>query len=181
MDKMTNVEKASREIALRMLALCQQFMDTAKAVRIAGPNATTWLQVSDDDIDGEFFIDVEGGSTQAINPATRYRQGQELLTQIVPMIAQMGYDPEPATKAALSYMGLNPEHILIRPPAPPAMPGMAPEQAMPGQPGMMPEDMAMMQQMGGTPPMAMGNEATQQVMDMGGAPLPGATEGATLY
>jgi hypothetical protein len=181
MDKMTNVEKASREIALRMLALCQQFMDTAKAVRIAGPNATTWLQVSDDDIDGEFFIDVEGGSTQAINPATRYRQGQELLTQIVPIIAQMGYDPEPATKAALSYMGLNPEHLLIRPPAPPAMPGMGPEQAMPGQPGMMPEDMAMMQQMGGTPPMPMGNEDTQQVMDMGGAPLPGATEGATLY
>jgi len=180
MDKMTNVEKASREIALRMLALCQQFMDNAKAVRIAGPSATTWLQVSEDDIEGEFFIDVEGGSTQAINPATRYRQGQEMLTQIVPVIAQMGYDPEPATRAALSYMGLNPEQILVRPPAPPVMPGMAPGQEMMGQPGMMPEDMAMMQQMAGTPPMVMGNEATQQVMDMGGAPLPGAIAGGMI-
>ena len=36
MDKMSNVEKASREIAVRMLALCQQFLDTAKAIRIAG-------------------------------------------------------------------------------------------------------------------------------------------------
>jgi hypothetical protein len=180
MDKMTNVEKASREIALRMLALCQQFMDNAKAVRIAGPSATTWLQVSEDDIEGEFFIDVEGGSTQAINPATRYRQGQEMLTQIVPVIAQMGYDPEPATRAALSYMGLNPEQILVRPPAPPVMPGMAPGQEMMGQPGMMPDEMAMMQQMAGTPPMVMGNDATQQVMDMGGAPLPGATAGGMI-
>jgi hypothetical protein len=176
MDKMTNVEKASREIALRMLALCQQFMDNAKAVRIAGPNATTWLQVSEDDIEGEFFIDVEGGSTQAINPATRYRQGQELLQQIVPILAQMGYDPEPATRAALSYMGLNPEHILIKPTPPPAPP-------MPAGPEMgMQDPMAMMQgQMGDTPTMPMGNEATQQVMDMGGAPLPGATEGGMLY
>jgi hypothetical protein len=177
MDKMTNVEKASREIAIRMLALCQQFMDNSKAVRIAGPSATTWLQVSEDDIDGEFFIDVEGGSTQAINPATRYRQGQEMLQQIVPILAQMGYDPEPATKAALSYMGLNPEHILVRPTPPP----MAPMQ--PGMEQGMPQDpMAMMQQqMGATPPMPMGNEATQQVMDMGGAPIPGATAGGTLY
>lgn len=174
MDKMTNVEKASREIATRMLGLCQQFMDTSKAIRIAGPSAATWLQVSEEDIDGEFFIDVEGGSTQAINPATRYRQGQEMLMQIVPAIAQMGYDPEPATRAALSYMGLNPDHILVRAPQP-AAPAM-PEQGMPQDP------MAMMQgQMGATPPMPMGNEATQQVMDMGGAPLPGAIEGGTLY
>ena len=169
MDKMTNVEKASREVALRMLALCQQFMDNAKAVRIAGPNATTWLQVSEDDIEGEFFIDVEGGSTQAINPATRYRQGQEMLQQIVPVLAQMGYDPEPATRAALSYMGLNPEHILVKPTPPPAPPMPAgPEAGMQGQ-------------MGATPGMPVGNEATQQVMDMGGAPLPGAVEGGTLY
>jgi hypothetical protein len=177
MDKMTNVEKASREIAIRLLALCQQFMDNSKAVRLAGPNAATWLQVSEEDIDGEFFIDVEGGSTQAVNPATRYRQGQEMLQQIVPALIQMGYDPEPATKAAISYMGLNPEHILVRPTPPP----MAPMQ--PGMEQGMPEDpMAMMQQqMGATPPMPMGNEATQQVMDMGGAPLPGAVEGGTLY
>ena len=176
MDKMTNVEKASREIAIRMLALCQQFMDSTKAVRIAGPNATTWLQVNEDDIEGEFFIDIEGGSTQAINPATRYRQGQELLSQIVPILGQMGYDPEPATRAALSYMGLNPDHILVKPTPPPAPPMPAgPEAGMPDQ-------MAMMQgQMGATPPMPMGNEATQQVMDMGGAPLPGAVEGGTLY
>jgi hypothetical protein len=36
-------------------------------------------------------------------------------------------------------------------------------------------------QMGATPGMPVGNEATQQVMEMGGAPLPGAVEGGMLY
>lgn len=186
MDKMTNVEKASREIAIRMLGLCQQFLDNAKAVRIAGPQAPTWLQVSEDDIEGEFFIDVEGGSTQAINPATRYRQGQEMITQIVPMLTQMGFDPEPALRAAISYMGMNPEHILVKPePAPQALP----DQQMPGlgqpvapfQMGQAPMSPEMVAALAGSQPMPpAGNEATQQVADMGGAPLPGATLGATL-
>lgn len=166
-DKMANVEKASREIAIRMLALCQQFLDAARAVRIAGPNAPTWLQVSEDDIEGEFFIDVEGGSTQAINPATRYNQGQQMITQIVPMIAQMGYDPEPALRSALQYMGFNPDHVLIKAPPPPAP--MMPEQGM--MPGMPAEQ----------PGMVPGSEMMQQLSDMGGAPIPGAEAGGTLY
>lgn len=161
-DKMSNVEKASREVAIRMLGLCQQFLDSSKAVRIAGPNAVTWLQVSEDDIEGEFFIDVEGGSTQAINPATRYRQGQEMITQIVPMLAQMGYDPEPALRAAIGYMGMNPEHILVRPemPAEPALPEVPPtlQGQMPAEPGMM-----------------------QQLSDMGAPPVPGAEAGNILF
>jgi len=186
MDKMTNVEKASREIAVRMLALCQQFLDNTRAVRIAGPTAPTWLQVSEEDIDGEFFIDVEGGSTQAINPATRYRQGQEMITQIVPMLAQMGYDSEPALRAAISYMGMNPEHILVKPtPAPQPLP----DQQMTGMElsgGQMPEtgqglSPEMISQMMAQQGMPAGNEATQMVQDMGGAPLPAATDGGITY
>jgi len=161
-DKMSNVEKASREVAVRMLGLCQQFLDSSKAVRIAGPSAVTWLQVSEDDIEGEFFIDVEGGSTQAINPATRYRQGQEMITQIVPMLAQLGYDPEPALRAAIGYMGMNPEHILVKPemPAQPALPEVpaAMQGQMPAEPGMM-----------------------QQLSDMGAPPVPGAEAGNVLF
>jgi hypothetical protein len=170
---MANVEKASREVAIRMLGLCQQFLDTAKAVRIAGPSAVTWLQVTEDDIEGEFFIDVEGGSTQAINPATRYRQGQEMVMQIVPMLAQMGYDPEPALRAALGYMGMNPENILVRPEVPeqpmlPEVPAAMQEQ-MPMDAGMMPPQMA-------TDPGMM-----QQLSDMGAPPVPGAEEGNILF
>lgn len=178
MDKMTNVEKASREIAIRMLGLCQQFLDNARAVRIAGANAPTWLEVTEDDIDGEFFIDVEGGSTQAINPATRYRQGQEMITQIVPMLTQLGYDPEPAVRAAIGYMGMNPEQILVRPQTAPEAPVESPETGMPGGQMMSPELMAALA--GSQPMPSAGNAATQEVADMGGSPLPAATLGSSL-
>lgn len=123
MEKTVNVERASREIATRMLALCQQFLDDARAVRIAGPDAPTWLQVSADDIDGEFSVDTESGSTQSINPAQRAAQGLDILNNIVPALANFGYDPHNAIRMAITYLGLNPDHLLIRPepqPAPPA-------------------------------------------------------------
>jgi hypothetical protein len=154
---MTNVEKAARELATRMLALCQQFLDNGRAIRIAGPNATTWLQVTDADIEGEFSIDTEGGSTQAVNPATRANQGRELITAFVPMLAQLGYDPEPTLRTALQYMGLNPDHMLVRAQMP-AQP-VAPEAAMGG--GQM-------------------DPETATMMAMGAPPVPAATEGGLV-
>jgi hypothetical protein len=170
-DKLMNVERAAREVATRMLALCQQFLDNSKAIRIAGPDAPTWLQVTDVDIEGEFSIDVEGGSTSAVNPASKARQGQEILTQIVPMLTNLGYDPEPTIRQALSFMGLNPDNILVRPaqtapdisaPAAGQMPAMAPTGPEMGMP---------------IPDMVQGNEATQQMSDMGGSPMPLSTMG----
>ena len=170
-DKLMNVERAAREVATRMLALCQQFLDNSKAIRIAGPDAPTWLQVTDVDIEGEFSIDVEGGSTSAVNPASKARQGQEILTQIVPMLTNLGYDPEPTIRQALSFMGLNPDNILVRPaqtapdisaPAAGQMPAMAPTGPEMGMP---------------IPDMVQGNEATQQMLDMGGSPMPLSTMG----
>jgi hypothetical protein len=177
MDKMSNVEKAAREIGTRLLALCQQFLDTEKAIRIAGPNAPEWLRVSQTDIEGEFSIETEGGSTQAINPATRARQGVEIMQNVVPMLAQLGFDPSNAMRTALTYMGLNPDHLLVTPPPPepaPAAPmapesmGMPPEMA-----GMAPGMPAPMAPTGGMDEAMM----MQQLMDMGGAPIPAATEG----
>lgn len=178
MDKQVNVERASREIGTRLLALCQQFLDTGKAVRIAGPDAPQWLQVSSEDIEGEFSIETEGGSTQAVNPLTKARQGMEILTQIAPMLAQMGYDPENAVRSALSYMGLNPDHLLVRPQPQPAPAG--PEAGMP--PGMeqgLPPEMMGMPPMG-EPPLDMNNPAIAQLMGLGGAPMPGVAEGESL-
>lgn len=133
MDKMQNVEKAARELGTRMLGLCQQFLDNEKAIRIAGPDAPEWLRVSQSDIEGEFSIETEGGSTQAINPATRARQGVEIMNNVVPALTQLGFDPTNAMRTALTYMGLNPDHLLVRPPAPPAEAPMDP--AMPAAGG----------------------------------------------
>lgn len=166
LDKMTNVEGTSKEIAIRMLALCQQFLDNARAIRIAGPNAPTWLQVTEEDIEGEFYIEIEGGSTSAINPATRARQGQDMLVQIVPMLVQLGYDPEPTLRTALSYMSLNPDNILVKVQQPP-MPPM--DQASQGQ---MPQGAPQVQ-----PQPDQNSAQLQQLLAMGGSPVPLATEG----
>ena len=147
MEKMVNVEKASREIGTRILALCQQFLDENKAIRIAGPEAPTWLSVSAEDIDGEFSVDAEGGSTQAINPAARARQGLEMLQNIVPTLANFGYDPSNAIRTAITYMGLNPDHLLVVPQQPPAPEGQAPAPEAAGpQPDISPELEAMFEQ-----------------------------------
>lgn len=134
MEKMANVEKASREIGTRILALCQQFLDEGKAIRIAGPNAPEWLQVTPEDIDGEFSVDAEGGSTQAINPAARAQQGLELLNNVVPALTNLGYDPSNAVRTAITYMGLNPDHLLVRPEPQPAPEQAAPEGQAAGSP-----------------------------------------------
>ena len=152
MDKQVNVERTAREIGTRMLALCQQFLDSGKAVRIAGPDAPMWLQVSTEDIEGEFSIETEGGSTQAVNPLTKARQGMDILTQIAPMLSQMGYDPENAIRSALTYLGLNPEHLLVRP-QPPAPPAGMPAGMPPGMPPMP----------AGQAPDMMGSPATPEV------------------
>jgi hypothetical protein len=134
MEKTVNVERASREIATRMLALCQQFLDDNRAVRIAGPEAPTWFNVTPEDIDGEFSIEAESGSTQSINPAQRAQQGLDILQNIVPALANFGYDPHNAIRMAVSYLGLNPDHLLVRPePQPqPEQSAPAPEQVPPG-------------------------------------------------
>ena len=190
MDKQVNVERSSREIGTRILGLCQQFLDDDKAIRIAGPDAPMWLQVSTADIEGEFAIDAEGGSTQAVNPLTKARQGMEILTQIAPMLTQMGYDPENAIRSALSYMGLNPDHILVRATPPEQMPpsagGMPPDMGQgmdPGmEPGMMqepsPDMMAAPQQ--GAPPVDLNNPNIARLMGLGGPPMPGVAEGEQL-
>lgn len=177
LDKMSSVEKASREIGTRILALCQQFIDEGRAIRIAGPNAPKWLQISVDDIDGEFAIEAEGGSTQAINPATRARQGLEMLQIVVPALTNLGYSSEPALRTALSYMGLNPDHLLVSAQAAAPEAPMAPEAGAP-----MPQDMlAMLAQQGGAPVSPeMNSPMMQDLAAMGAPPVPAAGEGGVI-
>jgi hypothetical protein len=155
LEKLTNVEKAAREIATRMLALCQQFLDNTRAIRIAGADAPLWLEVDDTDIEGEFSIEVEGGSTSAINPQTRARQGFEMLQVIIPALVQLGYNPEPTLRTAISYLGMNPDNMLVKAEVPPmpesgSISPTGPEMGIP-QPSMSPDILGQLEQMGGTP------------------------------
>jgi len=149
-SKIASVEAAASDIGNLILLLCQEYLDEPTAVRISGVQGASWSDVTKEDIWGEFLISVEGGSTRAINPATREQQGLRTLGDVVPALVQLGYDPEPALRMALRDLGYDPELILVRAPAPEA------EGISPGSPT----------QAGGPP------TSGEQIMAMGGPALP---------
>lgn len=155
-SKIASVEAAAAQIGNLILLLCQEYLDEPTAVRIAGVQGATWSEVSKDDIWGEFLVTVEGGSTRAINPATREQQGLRTLGDVVPALLQLGYDPEPALRMALRDLGYDPDLILVRPQQP-AMPAGGPAGAAPAE--------------GGAP------MTSEQVMAMGGPSLPAEMQG----
>jgi hypothetical protein len=180
-DKLAAVEAGISGIGQRILLLCQEFLDDNRAVRIAGANGTMWLQVSASDIFGEFRVSVEGGSTRALNPATRAQRGIQTMQTVIPALSQLGYDPTNAMRMALRDMGYDPNYIMVlAEPAPEEAPmgevpmegEMAPEMAPIAEqtPPSLDQLMAQMQ-----PPAQAPVEQIQQ--EFGGPGVPGATNG----
>jgi hypothetical protein len=112
-DKIMAVEQAAASVGQVILLLCQEYLDEPTAIRVSGFEKAVWPEVTKSDLYGEFRVSVEGGSLKALNPATREQQGMRLLNEVVPALAQLGFDPEPALRAALKDLGFNPEQMLI--------------------------------------------------------------------
>jgi hypothetical protein len=128
-DKITSIEDAASQIGNVMVLLCQEYLDEPTAIRISGDENAIWTEVSKSDIFGEHAVAVEGGSLRALNPATREQQGLRLLNEVVPLLVQFGYDPEPAIRNALRALGYRPDEMLIMAPQPQGELGM--ESGMP--------------------------------------------------
>jgi len=144
-DKIMSVEEAAAGIGQQILLLCQEYLDEPTAIRIAGVEGAEWPEVSKSDLYGEFLISVEGGSLKAVNPAAREQKGLRLLSEVTPLLVNLGYDPEPALRTALRDLGFDPDLMLQK----------APQQPMMGMPGAE----------AGTP------SAGQQMANMGGPGL----------
>ena len=172
-DKLAAVEAGISGIGQRILLLCQEFLDDNRAVRIAGANGSMWLQVSASDIFGEFRVTVEGGSTRALNPATRAQRGIQTMQVVIPALSQLGYDPTNAMRMALRDMGYDPNYIMIQA-TPEEVPAeeMAPE-AVPLEEQAAPSLDQLMAQM--QPPAQAPVEQIQE--EFGGPGVPGATSG----
>ena len=69
-----NWEQFVVEIASKLAQLCQQNMDQAVAIEIAGQKGTEWLQVSKEEIQGEFYFDIEPGIMEYKNESLRKQQ-----------------------------------------------------------------------------------------------------------
>lgn len=153
-DKVAQVERAASDMGLLMLLLCQEFMDLERAIRVTGDEnaGAQWLDISKDDLIGEYGVSVEGGSTQAVNPATRQQKAMDLLSGVIPALEAAGYDTSPLYRIAMRDLGYDPDIVLVKPepaPAAPPGPGGPPGMAMPpGLPPMPPTD----QQLAGGPP-----------------------------
>jgi len=153
-SKIASVEKSAAAIGNQILLLCQEYLDEPTAVRVTGSEGARWDEISKDDIYGEFLVAVEGGSTRAINPATREQQGLRTLGDVVPALVQLGYDPTPALRSALRDLGYDPDVMLV--------PMEQEPQPMPGQ---------------GTP--ESGQPMTsEQMIALGGPGAPAAAQGA---
>jgi hypothetical protein len=113
-SKIAAVEAAAAQTGNLILLLCQEMLDEPTAVRISSVAGATWDRITKEDIYGEFLVSVEGGSTRAINPATREQQGLRTLGEVVPMLLELGYDPEPALRQALRDLGYDPDYLLIK-------------------------------------------------------------------
>ena len=181
-DKLAAVEAGISGIGQRILLLCQEFLDDNRAVRIAGANGTMWLQVSASDIFGEFRVSVEGGSTRALNPATRAQRGIQTMQTVIPALSQLGYDPTNAMRMALRDMGYDPNYIMVL--AEPAPEEEVPMEEVPMEGEMAPEMAPMEEQVPPSldqlmaqmqPPAQAPVEQIQQ--EFGGPGVPGATNG----
>lgn len=62
------------EIAGKLGQLCQSNMTEALAIEIAGENGVEWLNVTKEDIKGEFYFDIEPGIMEYKNEALRKQQ-----------------------------------------------------------------------------------------------------------
>jgi len=112
--KVRQIEEAASHVGNLMLLLCQEFMDEERAIRVSGSEGAVWPKVSAKDIHGEFLVSVEGGSTQAVNPATRQQRALDTLTTIGPALQAAGFDATNALRAAIRDFGMDPDHLMVR-------------------------------------------------------------------
>lgn len=151
--KREQVEEAAAHTGLLILLLCQEFMDAQRAVRIAGPLGAEWVDVDRADLQGEYGVKVETGSTQAVNPSTRQQKALELIANVIPALEAAGYDSTYLWRVAIRDLGYDPDQALkqAEQAEAPAGPGPAAGAAVP-QPNI-PQEL------------------------MGGPPVPAATRG----
>lgn len=114
------------EIAGKLAQLCQQNMDERVAVEIAGPNGIEWLNVTKDQIQGEFYFDIEPGIMEYKNEALRR-------SQLLRFFELTNGDPNANRRSLLKKlakeMDLDPEDAVIpedqMPKAPPPEPNIS--------------------------------------------------------
>lgn len=82
-DNLTLVEEDTRNCARKMLQCIQAFADTDVVVKIAGPKGHFWHKMTKDDIQGEYDLEIDPGSTTKVNDAVRKKQSVDLMNVLL--------------------------------------------------------------------------------------------------
>ena len=134
-DRQLLLEEGCSRIFTLLLLLTQEFMTSETAVRIAGANGSVWQSATGEMLIGEYQIRVETGSMNGETRAMRRSEGVQLLTQVVPALASLGYDVDGVIRSALKRMSYDPEELGVRKlePAAPEAPAGQPPVPMTGE------------------------------------------------
>jgi hypothetical protein len=155
-DKQLAVEEAASRMFTLMSMLAQEFLTEETAIRIMGAQGSVWPVITGEDIAGEFRIKVETGSLNGQSRAMRRQEGSMILGQVVPVLAQLGYDVDGLVRSALRRMGLDPDELGVVMPEPEPMPQMGPGGPPMGPGGGEPSASELMELLGGEPMPAQG-------------------------
>lgn len=86
--KIALLEEAVKKIGQMVFALNQQYLDKERLIQIVGERgAQEWVQLSPEDIRGDYFIEIEAGSMLPKDEIAQRREATELLQYITPIIA----------------------------------------------------------------------------------------------
>lgn len=86
--KIAMLEEAVKKIGQQVFALNQQFLDKERMIQVVGERgANEWVQLSPEDIRGEFFVDIETGSMLPKDEIAARKEAVELLQYITPIVA----------------------------------------------------------------------------------------------
>lgn len=141
-DKIMSIEDAAAQVGNLILRLCQEYLDEPTAIRVTSVEGAEWPKITKSDIFGEYNVSIEGGSLKALNPATREQQALRLMNEVLPIIVQLGFDPNPALRSAMRDLGFDPDEMLVP---------MEQPQMVEGQPGAPGAPAAAGQEFGGPP------------------------------
>lgn len=85
--KIALLEEAVKKIGQLVFAMNQQFLDKERMIQIVGERgATEWVQLSPEDIRGEYFIDIETGSMLPKDEIAARQEAIQLLQYITPIV-----------------------------------------------------------------------------------------------
>lgn len=132
--KLSKVERTLASVGRLLLQVMQSFMEAERVARVAGPGGEMLFTYAPEDIEGEFDLIVEAGSTQPKNDMIRRQEAVTLFNTLAPYMGIL-IDPQ-ALITYLLQQGYDIKNVdrFFAPPPPPVPPGMGGE----GQPGGVP-------------------------------------------